>query len=234
MDSDPHAELKSIKHTALAYDLIADRYAEVWFAKPAILNARRFLAYVPSKTPILDVGCGPGQYTKYFSEEGHQAVGIDVSLKTLSGAKERCPGNSFVCMDMARLGFASNAFGGVWACASVVHVPAACVRRALEELNRVLRAGGAIFVNVQKGEHARIETPEEFGRGGTYGRFFQRYRNEGEFLPHLTATGFEALDFWENSVTSEVLSQANDRTPQWLNFIAIKRCLPGLSVTQYR
>ncbi|KUN16973.1 hypothetical protein AQJ23_43200 [Streptomyces antibioticus] len=216
------ARVSSEQHTARAYDLLAERYAEVWFGRPSVPLAERFLQYVPAGSRVLDVGCGPGQYTRYFRSCGRVAMGVDISQKTVAGAMTRCDAKVFARMTMTNLAFSDGVFRGVWACASLPHISSAGVGGALDEFRRVLEPGGVLFANVPLGEGHRIESPDEFGLSGSYGRFFERYSDARSFLSVLEASGFEAVDSWTDVVRSEVLVRRSFVTTSWLNVIA--RC----------
>ena len=212
--------ISSEQHTAAAYDLIAERYAEVWFGRPAVPLAEAFLRQVPAGSRIVDIGCGPGQYTQFFRSRDRVAVGVDVSQKTVAGARTRCGTGVFARMTMTNLAFPDAAFRGVWACASLPHIPSHSVAKALAEFRRVLEPGGILFVNVPLGRGYRMETPAEFGLSGSYGRFFERYPDAPSFLAALDAQGFEPLDSWVDVVRSEVLVHRSAVSTDWLNVIA--------------
>ncbi|NUP23361.1 MAG: methyltransferase domain-containing protein [Streptomyces sp.] len=221
------ARVSSEQHTAKAYDLLAERYAEVWFGRPSVPLAERFLRYVPAGSRVVDVGCGPGQYTRYFRSCGRVATGVDISQKTVAGAMTRCDAKVFTRMTMTNLAFSDGVFRGVWACASLPHISSAGVGKVLDEFRRVLEPGGVLFVNVPLGVGHRIESPDEFGLSGSYGRFFERYRDAQSFLAVLEAADFAAVDSWTDVVRSDVLVRRSFVTTSWLNVIA--RCRPHVS-----
>jgi len=219
----PPAWVASERHLAWAYDTIADRYAEVWFGRPSTELAEAFLAHLPSGARILDAGCGPGQYTRHFWRRGRPAVGIDISHATVTGARTRCGLPLFARMSMHALGFRARSFAGVWACASVQHVPRPSVGRVLEEFHRVLEPDGFLFVNVPLGTGASVEFSAEFGAAGGYGRLFERYPDPAAFFDLLRSSGFEVVSSREETVHSEVLAREAPVPARWLNVIARKR-----------
>lgn len=223
----PPGWISSERHTAWAYDLIADRYADVWFDRPSTPLADAFLAHLPVGALVLDAGCGPGQYTRYFWSRDRFAVGIDISAHTIANARARCGLPVFARMSMTALAFPDAAFTGIWACASVPHIPRASVGRALAQFHRVLKPSGVLFVNVPLGSGSRIETPAEFGSAGSYGRFFQRYPDPDSFCAVLRTHGFDVVDRWADVVHSEVLANRGTISVDWLNVIARKRGAPG-------
>lgn len=96
------------------YNRIADLYANQYFEDltdvPYIF---KFLSLLPEKASILDVGCGPGQFTKYMLEKGYAVDSIDLSSKMIEVAQKRVPGGKFTLMDMRNLTFKTHSFDGL-------------------------------------------------------------------------------------------------------------------------
>ncbi len=60
---------------------------------------------------VLDLGCGYGWYTDFFSSAGAEAIGCDGSEKMIELAKERYPDSCFECADIERaLPYANDSF----------------------------------------------------------------------------------------------------------------------------
>jgi ubiquinone/menaquinone biosynthesis C-methylase UbiE len=79
-------------------------------------------------------------------------VGIDLSKGLLAEAKRLHPEVATRLMDMRKLDFADEAFDGVWAHASLLHLKRKDVTKALGEFFRVLKHNGVCFVKVKRGE----------------------------------------------------------------------------------
>lgn len=95
---------------------------------------------------ILDVGCGTGQFTPALSRWG-RVVGVDLS----SQAFRLHPGNAdqeliLVRGDAQRLPFQQHSFDLVWASSILEHLKDD--RLALQEIQRVLKPGGRVVINV--------------------------------------------------------------------------------------
>ncbi|WP_137287163.1 class I SAM-dependent methyltransferase [Halorussus salinisoli] len=101
---------------------------------------------------IADVGCGPGWESATFADSGHEVVGVDLTPAFLRAASDRAPDAEFARMDMRSLGFADDAFDGLWACASFLHVPREDAPATLGEFRRVVRPGGVVFLSVKAGD----------------------------------------------------------------------------------
>ena len=111
----------------------------------------RFLALVDGKR-ILDLGCGIGRDVAVFQQRGCAVTGIDAVPELLAVARQRIPNADFVQMDFRKLDFPDATFDGVWAAASLLHMPKLELPAALTEILRVLKPGGMFFSSWKEGE----------------------------------------------------------------------------------
>src|SRR5579859_643185 len=81
----------------------------------------RFLANLPPHGHILDAGCGSGRDSKAFLERGYKVTAIDAtqSFVDMASAYTGLPVQKMTFQAMSF----NNAFDGIWACASLLHVP---------------------------------------------------------------------------------------------------------------
>src|SRR5438552_3601790 len=96
-------------------------------------NIAALLRHIEGAPPfrILDLGCGPGRDLKAFSALGHIAVGLEAAPSFAAMARSHS-GCEVLEQDFLRLDLGLEAFDGIFANASLFHVPG-------EELPRVLR-----------------------------------------------------------------------------------------------
>lgn len=99
---------------------------------------------------ILDAGCGTGRDTAFLSKKGFKAVGIDLSEEMLEIAKEK-PGE-YKKMDIRDLEFQDNSFDGIVCNQSLIFLQKEEMKKAFEELKRVLKPEGVIFLGLKEGE----------------------------------------------------------------------------------
>ena len=128
-------------------------------------NIAALLQYMEGQPPftILDFGCGPGRDLKAFEELGHVAIGLEGSARFVAMAKER--GHTVWEQDFLKLDLPENRFDGVFANASLFHVPSQELPRILLELRATLKPGGVLFSSNPRGQN------EEGWNRGRYGAY---------------------------------------------------------------
>src|SRR5262245_33418605 len=143
MDSHPP------KNCQAAYDLVADEYVLRIFDelqhKPLdreLLD--RFAARVRDVGPACEIGCGPGHVARYLHERSVQICGLDLSAEMIERARLLTPQIEFRQGDMLALDAPDEAWAGIVAFYSLIHIPRDQMPRALAELLRVLRRGGLL------------------------------------------------------------------------------------------
>lgn len=116
---------------------------------------------------ILDFGCGPGRDLLALSERGHQPVGLDGAEAFVQMARELA-GVEVWLQDFLALKLPEADFDGVFANASLFHIPTRELPRVLGELIDCLRPGGVLFASNPRGEN--VEGWDR-GRYGAYHDF---------------------------------------------------------------
>ena len=114
-----------------------------------------------SRPRVLDLGSGPGGDAWRLTDAGASVICLDASFQMLMQGKQRSAPACAACGDFIDTPFASGSFRGVWACASLVHVPRAAMHAALAEIRRILAGGGWMYLAVPRGDgelHANANT----------------------------------------------------------------------------
>lgn len=113
-----------------------------------------------SDQTILDVGCGSGRDSIYFASLGFTVTAVDGSAKLLNLAKEDCEHD----IDWLQLRFKDivkqnwvNYFTGIWACASLLHLPFNELPSVLNILVAALKTGGVIYLSFKYGNSERLD-----------------------------------------------------------------------------
>ncbi len=98
------------------------------------------------KGKLLDLGCGAGEsFTKYFTDLGWKATGIDFSQKMLDMAKKYVPEMNTICADMREVNFSAEQFDAITAIYSLFHVPKKDHPELFSKLFSWLRPGGKVL-----------------------------------------------------------------------------------------
>jgi SAM-dependent methyltransferase len=131
---------------------------------------------------ILDFGCGPGRDLRSFASRGHVPTGLDGAARFVRMAREYA-GVDVLEQDFLALGLPAAEFDGVFANASLFHVPARELPRVLRELRACLRPRGVLFASNPRGSNE-----EGFSRG-RYGAYHDLER----WQSYVSAAGFDEI-----------------------------------------
>jgi SAM-dependent methyltransferase len=169
----------------------------------------RILRRVPHGGCILDAGCGSGRDTRAFLERGYHVVAFDASqnLADLASAHTGLPIRVLRFQDIdwhAR-------FDGIWACASLLHVPAAELPYVLTLMAKALKPQGVIYASFKYGQGERDHN----------GRRFTDL-NEAGLAALLQAV--HCLDELETWVTTDL--RPGRETESWLNTVLVAGARP--------
>jgi len=177
-----------VSQTAELYEAIASQYFDTDFDVDLEKQRLFFMKHLKGDA-VLDVGCGPGRDAKALGEEGLKVTGIDIADNFVKIAREQVPQANFMQMDVRNLLFKNNSFDGLWACASLLHLPKDEVESVINELNRVLKKGGLFFVSVKEGEGEVFVHKKKYGK---HKKFFALYSKK-EITALLEECGFDVI-----------------------------------------
>ena len=129
-------------------------------------NVAALLRHIEGPAPyaILDFGCGPGRDLKTFAALGHLAIGLDGAQAFVDMARNDS-GCTVWRQDFLDLDLPGERFDGVFANASLFHVPSQELPRVLRQLHAALKARGVLFCSNPRGDN------EEGWNGGRYGSY---------------------------------------------------------------
>lgn len=115
---------------------------------------------------ILDVGCGSGRDAAYFANLNYQVTAFDASTHLIKWACQHHPSKA---IDWQIVSFADiqnqawhNHFTGVWACASLLHIPFSELSAVITVLLDTLVANGVLYASFKYGASERVENSRFF------------------------------------------------------------------------
>lgn len=188
------------------YDKNMERFIADTIHADMRVNYSHFLPGLPCPARILDFGCGSGRDTGYFKEQGYMVEAID-------GSKELCRAAScYTGIKVRQMHFQDlrdrEAYDGIWACASILHLSYRELAAVFPKLADALKPDGIVYSSFKYGTY----------EGERNGRYFTDM-DEVKFKKLAEVTGvFELEDLW---ITSDV--RAGRSEEKWLNGILRKR-----------
>ena len=103
----------------------------------------------PEHRPVLDLGCGPGQY---LSRLPHGSIALDAVSELLAEVPRHAPTARRVRADLSWLPLRTGSIGAVWANKSLIHLPRPQVPMALWDLHRTLRMDAPVELGLFGGD----------------------------------------------------------------------------------
>jgi SAM-dependent methyltransferase len=181
-------DLQTVTASTLAhYDLHADEYAAGTRDHDVSQNIATLLRHLEGDPPwtILDFGCGPGRDLARIAATGNVAVGLDGSAPFVRMA-QAATGAEVLHQNFLALDLPAGRFDGVFANASLQHVPKRALPETLRRLHVALRPRGVLFASIPRGEN------EE----GWNGARFSAYHDLAGWRGFLTSAGFVELEHY--------------------------------------
>jgi len=175
--------------------------------RPSLLV--EWLEYLPAGTRLLDLGCGGGRDAGDLDLRGYRVVGVDRTSALLSAGRRRYRSLPLVRADLRQLPFHAMSFDGLWAAASLMHLPKPEARRILADLCKLVRPGGLFAATVTYGMKSRLVTD-----GWVPGRYFARWKKD-ELARVVRRAGWTILEL-------KVVAN-RERKGRWLNLLAQKQ-----------
>ena len=166
----------------------------------------RFLEKLDPGAYILDFGCGAGRDTKYFLSQGYRVDAIDGSEQLCQIASDHT-GIKVRQMLFQELE-ANEKYDGIWACASILHLPKKELKEVLKKMLTALKNDGWIYTSFKYGEFT----------GERNGRYFTDFTTDTfkDFLHDM-----HGLKIEEQWITGDVRPGRGEE--KWLNLLLQKK-----------
>ena len=165
----------------------------------------RFLRYLKPKASILDFGCGSGRDSRYFAERGFAVTAVDGCAELVEIA------SSYTGLNVKQMLFQELsevcAYDGIWACASILHLPKAELVAVLKKLEAALKPEGYLYVSFKYGDFEGLRN----------GRYFTDMTEKSFEALLAEVSGLKLVDEWVSGDVREGRSEE-----KWLNVILRK------------
>ncbi len=102
---------------------------------------------LPAQGPVLEGGCGLGQYVVYLRDRGYRVIGGDFSLIALRIHRQAYPDSPLLGLDLRRMPLADDSFQGHISIGVVEHHEEG-PQELLREFYRTLAPGGMLLLSV--------------------------------------------------------------------------------------
>jgi SAM-dependent methyltransferase len=203
-------QLKQISDTTIGhYDNSARSFWQGTKDHDVTQNYEALLKAIKGEPPfkILDFGCGPGRDLLYFNQAGHEPVGLDGSAEFVKMAVE-LSGVKVLHQNFINLDLPEQYFDGIFANASLFHIPSQEFPRVLQELHKSLKKDGILFCSNPRGN-------AEGWSGERYGSYYE-FPEMNKFLEDA---GFAVLEHYYRPP-----GLPREHQP-WLAIVSVKRTL---------
>lgn len=166
----------------------------------------KFLEKLNPDAYILDFGCGAGRDAKYFLSRGYQVDAVDGSEQLCRIASE------YTEIKVRQMLFKEldekEKYDGIWACASILHLPKKQLREVLENMYAALKPEGWIYTSFKYGEFT----------GERNGRYFTDFTTDTfkDFIHDM-----HGLKIEEHWITEDVRPGRGEE--KWLNLLLQKK-----------
>lgn len=195
----PAANQTISRYEEIAADYRRRRSAVQPWMERALASLR---AILPPPARLLDLGCGPGRDLAFLRSAGYRVIGLDATAAMLRFAAGSAPGADLIRADSRALPLAAGALDGVWASASLLHLPRLELVIALAAIRQALRPGGALHLSLKQGR----------GEAQSDGRLFAFYQPD-EAARAVRGAGFAIAEQW-------TAADPRPGAPDWIHIVA--------------
>ena len=186
------------------YDLNAKEFFSDTVNADMSTHHEEFLKNLPENACILDAGCGSGRDAKFFLSKGFNVIAIDGSAEMCKIASEHI-GKEVIYIQFQEITFVDK-FDGIWASASLLHVPTDEIDDVLKRLKDSLKDNGILYASFKYGDF----------EGMRNGRYFNDL-DEKTSQKLFSKLDFEIIKIW---ITND--ARKGRENEKWVNILVKK------------
>ena len=187
------------------YDNNAQDFSSSTFSVDFQAVQEKFIKYLSPGAKILDFGCGSGRDTKYFLSKGFDIEAVDGSseLCTLASKNTGIEVKQMLFQELS----AKEEYDGIWACASILHLPMEELKAVFHKLYTALKSEGILYASFKYGNF----------EGSRNGRYFTDLNEERLEALLQEVRGFTLVEIW---ISGD--ARVGRENEKWLNCIMKK------------
>ena len=193
---------KNMNATLAYYAQNASKFSQDTWSVEFSDTQNRFLNLLHAHPFILDFGCGSGRDTIYFLSKGCKVEACDGSAELCRIAS--CNTGIKVTQKLFSELNSSDIYDGIWACASILHLPEDELKDVLHKIHTALKDNGVLYTSFKYGEFEGMRT----------GRYFHDFTFESFKMLLDEVGGFSVIEHW---ISEDVRSDKKDE--KWLNLL---------------
>ncbi len=166
---------------------------------------QRFLELLAPNSLILDIGCGSGRDSRFFLDQGHRIMAID-AVEEIAECAAKYLGQPVRVQKAEELDEVAT-YDGIWACASLLHIPKSRMQETFGKILKALKPNGIWYMSFKEDEQESFDQRQ---------RFFNNYS-----LPRMR----QFLDRFPQLTTIEIRhsdSILRGQQQTWLNILVKK------------
>jgi len=172
--------------TRQAYDRYASQMAHKFrqrITSPIMIKSfDDFLKFLPG-TKILDLGAGAGDHAVYFKQRGLTVHCLDNSPNMIALCRSK--GLEADIGDIENLQLARTSYDGIWAYASLIHIPRDTLVRVVTKITALLKPGGILGLAVKEGSTEGLESDPRYQGVKRWFTYFTDQEIKGLMSPHF-------------------------------------------------
>ncbi|WP_320127499.1 methyltransferase domain-containing protein [uncultured Sphaerochaeta sp.] len=139
-----------MSNAASYYDANTEQFLQSTLVVDMTEQYNFFLSHLPSGSTLLDAGCGSGRDSLAFTQMGYAVEAFDLSKAMVEATKR------LVAIPVRQMGFSDldylDHFDGIWASASLLHVPQNEMSATFTLLSKALKPSGILFCSFKDRE----------------------------------------------------------------------------------
>ncbi|NOT93269.1 class I SAM-dependent DNA methyltransferase [Ferruginibacter sp.] len=189
--------MDNYKETFETWNKVASLYQDKFMELSLYNETYDFIctSITKEKAAILEIGCGPGNITKYLLSKrpDFNIYGIDIAPNMIDLAKKNNPAANFKVMDIRKVDEIKTTFDGIICGFCLPYLSEADSKKLITDAYNLLNNDGLIYISFVEGDTDK----SGFQTGSTGDRSYFYYHNLDQLKTQLSVSGFEVLKIFK-------------------------------------